>query len=542
MSPGQPVPAAAGDEAIRYGSAKGRWVLLASILGSGLAGIDATVVNVALPAIGADLAADFSALQWTITAYTLTLASLILLGGALGDRYGRRRVFLVGVVWFAIASLLCGLAPTAPMLIAARALQGIGGALLTPGSLAMIQASFAPEDRARAIGAWSGLGGVATAIGPFLGGWLIEVASWRWVFLINVPLAVVVVVVAQRHVPETLDTSVTGRIDALGAVLGAAGLAGVTYALIEAPARGATSVVVLSAGILGIAALPGFIVAESRGRHPMLPLGIFRSAQFSAANAVTFAVYGAFGGVFFLLVVHLQVVAGFSPLAAGTAMLPITVLMLLLSARAGALAERIGPRLPMSVGPLICAGALALMLRIGTGADYLTDVLPGVVVLGLGLALMVAPLTATVLAAADARHAGVASGVNNAVARAAGLIAVAVLPALGGLSGDDYTDPEAFASGFRVALLVGVGLLVLGAALAAATIRNDVLADRAPAPPAPAAIPAPRGEDAVAAATRKRAGTVPQAAYTPFCCIDGPPIHFGAARGHDERPAPPPRR
>ena len=277
----------------------------------------------------------------------------------------------------------------------------------------------------------------------------------------------------------------------------------------------------------------------------MLPLGIFRSAQFSAANAVTFAVYGAFGGVFFLLVVHLQVVAGFSPLAAGTAMLPITVLMLLLSARAGALAQRIGPRLPMSVGPLICAGGLALMLRIGTDADYLTDVLPGVAVLGLGVTLMVAPLTATVLAAADAQHAGVASGVNNAVARAAGLIAVAVLPAVGGFSGDDYTDPEAFAGGFAGALLVGVGLLVLGAALAATTIRNDVLADKPPATAAPPAIPAPtaapRGEDVVAAATR-RSGAVPHPTHTRFCCIDGPPIHFGAARGHDERPAPPPRR
>jgi EmrB/QacA subfamily drug resistance transporter len=542
VSPSQPVPAAAADEAIRYGSAKGRWVLLASILGSGLAGIDATVVNVALPAIGADLAADFSALQWTITAYTLTLAALILLGGALGDRYGRRRVFLVGVVWFAIASLLCGLAPTAPLLIAARALQGIGGALLTPGSLAMIQASFAPQDRARAIGAWSGLGGVATAIGPFLGGWLVQVASWRWVFLINVPLAVVVVVVAQRHVPETRDPSVTGRIDALGAVLGAVGLAGVTYALIEAPTRGTTAAVVVLAGVLGVAALGGFILAESRLRHPMLPLGIFRSAQFSAANAVTFAVYGAFGGVFFLLAVHLQVVAGFSPLAAGTAMLPITVIMLLLSARAGALAQRIGPRLPMSVGPLICAGGLALMLRIGTDADYLTAVLPGLVVLGLGVALMVAPLTATVLAAVDAEHAGVASGVNNAVARAAGLIAVAVLPAVGGLSGDDYTDPEAFASGFRIALLVGVGLLVLGGALAAATIRNDVLADQPPATPPSTAIPAaaripvPTGQDAQAAAT----GTRSRATHTRFCGIEGPPIHVGAVRGHLNRPAPPP--
>jgi EmrB/QacA subfamily drug resistance transporter len=460
---------------LRYGSARGRWVLLASILGSGLAGIDATVVNVALPAIGKDLQADFSSLQWTITAYTLTLASLILLGGALGDRYGRRRVFVIGVVWFATASLLCGLAPTAPLLIAARALQGVGGALLTPGSLAMIQASFTPQDRARAIGAWSGLGGVATAVGPFLGGWLIQVASWRWVFLINAPLAVVVVLVAQRHVPETRDGTASGSIDALGAGLGVLGLGGVTYAIIEAPVRGVGDPVVVAAALVGLAAMAGFVMAESRERHPMLPLSIFSSRQFSAANAVTFLVYGAFGGVLFLLVVQLQVVAGFSPLAAGTALLPVTVVMLLLSARGGQLAQRIGPRLPMSLGPLVCAAALVLMLRIGPGASYLRDVLPAMVVLGLGLALLVAPLTATVLAAADAQRAGVASGVNNAVARAAGLIAVAALPAVAGLSGDSYTDPVQFNSGFRVALAVAAGLLVVGAAVAAATIRDDVL-------------------------------------------------------------------
>ncbi len=474
---------------LRYGSARGRWVLAASILGSGLAGIDATVVNVALPAIGRDLHTDFASLQWTITAYTLTLASLILLGGALGDRYGRRRVFVIGVVWFAVASLLCGLAPTAPLLIAARALQGVGGALLTPGSLAMIQATFAPQDRARAIGAWSGLGGVATAVGPFVGGWLIQVASWRWVFLINAPLAVVVVLVARRHVPETRDSTVSGHIDALGAVLGALGLAGVTFAIIEAPVRGPGSPVVVAAALVGLASMVGFVVVESREQHPMLPLGIFSSAQFTAANVVTFIVYAAFGGVFFLLVVQLQVVAGFSPLAAGTAMLPVTLIMLLLSARAGQLAQRIGPRLPMSLGPLVCAASLVLMLRIGPGADYVQDVLPAVVVLGLGLALLVAPLTATVLAAADAQHAGVASGVNNAVARAAGLLAVAGLPVVAGLSGDSYTNPAQFNAGFRVALTVAAALLVLAAAVAATTIRNDVLAVEEPAAPAGAPVP-----------------------------------------------------
>lgn len=458
---------------VRLSSPAGRWVVLASVLGSGMAGLDATVVNVALPTIGRDLDAGFATLQWTVSAYTLTLASFILLGGSLGDRLGRRRVFVVGVVWFAVTSLLCGLAPTAEVLVAARALQGVGAALMVPASLAMLQATFAPEDRARAIGAWSGLGGVATAAGPFVGGWLVESVDWRWVFLVNAPLAVVVVVVAQRHVPESKDRSVTGRVDVLGAGLAALGLAGVTYSLIEAPGRGASAVVVGSA-VTGAAALVGFVVAEHLQAHPMLPLGVFASRQFRAANAVTFVVYAAIGGAFFLLAVHLQVVAGFSPVAAGASVLPVTALMLVLSARAGALAQRIGPRRPMAVGPVVVAGALALMLRIGEGADYATDVLPAVVVLGLGLSLLVAPLTATALASADPEHAGLASGVNNAVARAAGLLAVAVLPALAGIGGDDYEDPAAFLDGFRVAMGAGVALLLAGGLLAALTVSDDL--------------------------------------------------------------------
>ena len=339
----------------------------------------------------------------------------------------------------------------------------------------MIQASFVPADRARAIGAWSGLGGVATAIGPFLGGWLILVASWRWVFLINLPLAVVVVLVSRRHVPESSDPTASGRIDLLGAALAVVGLAGITYAIIEIPEQGAGSVAVVGAAVVGVLALAAFCVAEARQSHPMLPLSMFRSRQFSAANAVTFLVYGAFGGIFFLLAVQLQVVAGFSPLGAGVALLPITVVMLLLSARAGQLAQRIGPRLPMTLGPLVCAAGVLMMRRIGPNAQYLTDVLPAVTVFALGLSLLVAPLTATVLAAADARHAGVASGVNNAVARAAGLIAVAALPVIAGISGDDYTDPQSFESGFRTALLIAASLLVAGSALAAATIRTPLV-------------------------------------------------------------------
>jgi EmrB/QacA subfamily drug resistance transporter len=368
--------------------------MTASVLGSGLAGIDATVVNVALPAIGEDLGAEFSDLQCTVTGYALTLASFVLLGGALGDRFGRRSVFVVGVVWFAVASLLCGLAPTSGALIAFRALQGVGAALLVPGSLAMISASFAPQDRARAVGAWSGLGGVATAAGPFLGGYLVQAASWRWVFLSNVPLAVAVVAIAGRHVPETRDLSTRGRIDVVGAVLGAVGLGGSPTASSKRPPAGRrpTSSPRPSSAL---AALVAFLGVEGRVAAPMLPLTLFRSRVFSAVNAVTFVVYGAFGAVVLLLVVALQTVGGFSPLVAGTALLPVTVLMLVLSARAGALAQRNGPRLPMTAGPLTCAAGALLLLRIGPGASYLTEVLPGVVVLGLGLALLVASLTAS---------------------------------------------------------------------------------------------------------------------------------------------------
>ncbi len=473
---GSSAEAGRGAAPLALDSASGRWLLLAAILGSGLAGIDATVVNVALPAIGTGLDADFATLQWTVSAYALTLASFILVGGVLGDRFGRRRVFVAGVVWFALASLGCGLAPSAPLLVAARALQGVGAALLTPGSLAMIQASFGPEDRARAIGAWSGLGGVATAAGPFLGGWLVEVASWRWVFLINAPLAALVVWIALRRVPETRDPGAEGEVDVAGAALGALALGSFTWALIALGEDGRGAAPLAVAG-LGLVAGAAFVQVERHARHPMLPLGAFRSGQFRAANAVTFVVYGGFGVVFLLLVVQLQVVSGFSPVAAGTAMLPITLVMLLLSSRSGALAARIGPRLQMATGPVVCALGLVLMLRVGAGASYAADVLPAVLVFGLGLAVMVSPLTATALAAAPPGHAGLASGVNNAVARTAGLAAVAAIPALAGLGGRVYDDPPAFDAGFETALWICVGVLLAGGALAAATIRNDVLSE-----------------------------------------------------------------
>jgi EmrB/QacA subfamily drug resistance transporter len=457
---------------LAYGEPRARWVLLATVLGSGMAFIDGTVVNVALPRIGKDLDAGISGLQWTVNAYTLTLASLILLGGSLGDRFGRRRVFLIGVMWFALASLLCGIAPNITTLVLARALQGVGGALLTPGSLAILQSSFRTEDRARAIGAWSGLGGIAGAAGPFLGGWLVQAATWRLVFLINLPLAAAVVLVTRRHVPESKDPAAARSFDVAGAVLGAVGLGALTYGLIAWQDRGLDDVLVLGALLLAVAGFAGFIARENWAGEPMLPLGIFRSRLFSATNAVTFAVYGALSGVFFLLVIQLQVVSGFSPLAAGTALLPVTVVMLLLSARGGALGQRIGPRLPMTFGPLICSAAVLLLVRVGAHASYLVDVLPAVTLFGLGLSLTVAPLTATVLAAAPDRHAGLASGVNNAVARVAGMLAIAALPLVAGLSGEAYAKASLLDPAFRTTMIVCAALLAVGGVLAAVTVRT----------------------------------------------------------------------
>ena len=472
MTEPSPHRASGPETGIRMGTARGRWVLLTTVLGSGLAMLDATVVNVALPRIGTDLGAGFAGLQWTINAYTLTLAGLILLGGSLGDRFGRRRVFLIGVVWFAAASLVCGLVWNIEALVAARALQGVGGALLTPGSLAIISASFSGPDRAAAVGAWSGLGGVAGAIGPFVGGWLVE-WSWRAVFLINVPFAVVIVAVALRHVPETRDPRAAPQLDVAGTLLAVLGLGALTWALTAAGESGPDPLV-LGTATAGLAALGLFVLVERRSRHPLVPGDLFADTRFTATNLVTLVVYAAMGVVFLLLVLQLQVVAGFSPLAAGTALLPVTALMLLFSARAGALAARIGPRTPITAGLLVAATGMLLLLRVDADASYVFDVLPAMLVFGLGLSAMVAPLTATVLDSAEDRHAGVASGVNNAIARAAGLLAVAVVPAAVGLTGDDYTDPTALAAGFRSAIGLSVGLLAAGALLAFALIRGPL--------------------------------------------------------------------
>jgi EmrB/QacA subfamily drug resistance transporter len=449
-------------------STQGRGVLAATILGSGMASLDATVVNVALPRIGSDLDAGLTALQWTLNAYTLTLAGLLLLGGSLGDRLGRRRVFVFGVVWFTIASAGCTVAPDAGVLIAMRALQGVGAALLTPGSLAILEAVFRREDRAAAVGAWSGLGGVATAIGPVVGGLLVGVTSWGWrlVFLINVPIAVVVVWLSRRFVPETRDDQAHGPLDVTGAALAALGLAALVYALTEGP-RHSWTPVLLACLVLGGALLVGFVVFEARGPHPMMPLSLFSSRDFTGANIVTLVVYAALSGALFLIPVQLQRVSGFSPVAAGSALLPVTAVMLLLSARMGRLAQQIGPRGPMTVGPIVAGCGLALFVRVGAHASYVSDVLPAAVVFALGLSATVAPLTATVLAAAPAHQVGVASAINNDVARAAGLLAVAVMPGLAGISQHAYDNPQLLSTGFHHAVLISAGLCAFGGVLSA---------------------------------------------------------------------------
>jgi EmrB/QacA subfamily drug resistance transporter len=454
---------------VEYASATGRGVVGAAVLGSGMAMLDGTVVNVALRTIGRDLDASLAELQWISNSYLLMLASLILLGGALGDRLGRRRIFLTGVVAFAAASMLCGIAPDPGTLIAARALQGVGGALMTPGSLAILEAVFSHEDRGRAIGAWTGLGSIAAAIGPFVGGALVEFADWRWIFWINAPLAAATVVVALRFVPETRAPS-EGRFDVPGAVLAAVSLAGLTYCLIEWH-----SSLALPALALGVLSGAAFVYVEHRTTHPMLPLDLFASRVFSAANAMTLLVYAALGAVLFFLVIDLQTVLGFGALQAGLSTLPITVIMLFLAARGGALATRIGPRIPMTVGPLVMSVGVAWLSLLDAGSSYWVSVLPPLVVFGLGLALMVAPLTATVLAAAPDDRAGIASGVNNAVARAGSLFAVAALPAVVGLSGDEYDQAATFDTAYGRALLICAALLAAGGILSWLTIPQHAL-------------------------------------------------------------------
>jgi EmrB/QacA subfamily drug resistance transporter len=445
-------------------SRQGRLTLLATILGSGIAFLDGTVVNVALPTIGRKLHADLAGLQWVVSAYSLSLAALILLGGSLGDRFGRRKVYLIGVSGFAICSLLCAVSPNIQVLVAARALQGVAAALLTPGSLAILQASFRPEDRMRAIGAWSGLIGVATAAGPIVGGWLVS-WTWRSIFWLNLPLAIVVIVLCRSVVPESRDPEASHHLDTAGVVLAAVGLAGVTYSLTAWGANGA-DLLTVAAAVVGVVALVGFVLAEQREKMPLVPLTLFRSRDFSVVNFVTLVVYAALSGLFLFLVLQLQVSSGYSPLAAGAATVPVSILMLLLSERAGALATRIGARLMIGVGAAVCAAGTVVLSTIGRHPSYLTQVLPGVALFGLGMCVLVTPLTGTVLAAAPNRYAGTASGINNAVSRTGGLLAIASLPLLVGLSGDGYADPAVLTPAFRHAMYICLGLLLLGSVTA----------------------------------------------------------------------------
>jgi EmrB/QacA subfamily drug resistance transporter len=451
-----------------------RWLIAAAVLGSGVAFLDGTVVNVALPTIGRELDAGLTGQQWVLDGYLLTLSALLLSGGAAGDRYGRRRVFVAGLVVFTAASLACGLAPSIGWLIGARLVQGVGAAALVPGSLALIDAGITEDDRGRAVGVWAGMSGVATALGPFIGGWLVDAASWRWVFFLNVPLAAAVLWIAARHLPESRSPAAPRRPDILGTAAITVGLAGVIYALIEAPSRGWTLGTV-AAAVIGTAALVAFPLIERRVRSPLLPPQLFRSRQFTGANLTTLAVYTAVGGALFLLALQLQESLHYSALAAGLATMPTTIIMLIGSPWAGAFAQRTGPRLPMTVGPLIAAVGVALMARIVPGATYVGAVLPAVVVFGVGLAITVAPLTAAVLSAVSDAYAGIASGVNNAIARVAGLIAVAVLPLAAGIRAG---PGQPLGPGFSLAMLITAAICVIGGITAWLTIRTG--ADVAP--------------------------------------------------------------
>lgn len=451
----------------------GRWIVAATVLASGMAFLDSTVVNVALPAIGRDLGGGIAGLQWSIDAYLLTLSALLLIGGSLGDLYGRKRVFAVGLIGFAGCSLLCGIAPTMPALIGARAVQGAAAALLIPGSLAIIAAEFEGDLRGKAIGLWTGLAGIAAAIGPFVGGALVDAASWRLVFIINLPLAAVAIWITRSHVPESRDPAIGRRPDVAGALATATALAGLTYALIEGPACGFTSADVVLGAVLGGAALIVFILFEQRAPDPMLPFALFRSRQFTGANLVTLLVYAALSGALFFVVLQLQVEMAYSATAAGAALIPVTMIMLVLSPVAGRVAGRIGPRAPMTLGPLVIAAGFVLFTRIEPGSGYVTGVLPATALFGLGLSITVAPLTTAVLGAIEQRHAGIGSAVNNAVARLAGLLAIALLPIAAGVAGAERAALSTDA--FRTAMLINAGLAAAGAAIAAVTIRGPLV-------------------------------------------------------------------
>src|SRR5690349_19374161 len=433
-----------------------RMVLVACILGTTVVTVDSTAINVALPAIAEDLGGGLAGQQWVANAYLLTLSSFLLIGGSLGDVIGERRVFVAGVAGFGVTSVLCALAPTIEALVAARALQGLSGALLTPAALAVIVRTFAEAERAQAVGAWTAWGGIGTVLGPVVGGQLVDSASWRWIFLINLPLVVGTLFIVSRAVPADAPRQPGTKLDLAGAALCALGLAGITFGLIEQPVRGWSDPTVAISLIAGVVLFASFVLYERRAAHPMLPLHLFGRRNFAAGNIETFAMYGGLSIVFFLLVLFLQGVAGFSALAAGSASLPVTLVMFTLAARFGRLADRHGPRLFMGFGPLIAAAGLALMLRLDADVNYWTELFPALLVFALGLSMTVAPLTATVLSDADEHNAGIASAVNNAIARVAGLVAIAAIGAIVAAQYDTRFTEALGAAGARPAVRAAV--------------------------------------------------------------------------------------
>ncbi len=450
-----------------------RLTLVAAILGSGIAMIDGTIVNVALPAIEQDLGGGLSSQQWVSNAYLLTLGSMILIGGSLGDIYGKRRVFAIGVAAFGVFSIACALAPTIEVLIAARACQGAAGALLTPSSLAIIVAAFTAKERGAAIGSWTAWGGIAAIVGPLAGGWIVDQVSWRWIFAINVPLVLVTLALILAAVPRTVH--VTGRrVDVLGAVLCVAGLGGVVFALIEQPHHGWSSPIIYVPLILGVIAFASFLAYERRTAQPMLKLELFTRRNFAVANLETLTMYAGLAILFFFLVIFLQEVAGYSALQSGLTTLPVTVVMFTLSRRFGGLADRFGPRLFMGVGPLIAATGVLLLLRTGLETSYLGDLLPGLLVFSLGLSLTVAPLTATVMADAEASDAGIASAINNAIARVAGLVGVSVVGVVvaSTLVGDTFAANTESVQAFHEVVVICAALLAAGGIAGVIGITN----------------------------------------------------------------------
>jgi len=449
-----------------------RFTLVAAILGSSVAAIDGTIVNVALPAIQRDLGGGLQAQQWISNAYLLTLGSLILIGGSLGDIYGRRRVFELGVGGFGLLSLACAAAPNVDTLIAARAAQGVAGALLTPSSLAIIAAAFSERERGAAIGSWTAWGGIAVIAGPLAGGLIVDHASWRWIFAINVPLVLVTLVLVRAAMADA--PTVARRVDVLGAGLCALGLAGFVFGLIEQPRFGWGSPAIIVSLFVGLAAFASFVVYEKRAAPPMLRLDLFARRNFSIANLQTLTMYAGLSVLFFFLFIFLQQVAGYSALRAGLTTIPSTLIMFALSRRFGALADRFGPRFFLSAGPLTAAAGVLLFLRVGMGTSYLTELLPALVVFSLGLAMTVAPLTATVLADADESDAGIASAINNAIARVAGLIGISAIGAVVAtrLTGGTFAPNQASVDAFHVAIVICAALVAGGGAVAAVGIEN----------------------------------------------------------------------